>query len=162
MYQSIKERTMNNSDFYNTIFKRKSIRKYKKEPLESSKLMDLQNFMERLMPLYEDIKTEIVILSDKDIKVLLPIRAPHYIAIYSETKNEYLQNAGFMLQQVDLYLSANGMGACWLGLGLPQKESASRNGLEFVIAMAFGYADEPLHRKAQQSSSASHCLKYLL
>jgi len=145
---SIKERTMNNPDFYNTIFRRKSIRKYRKEPLESSKLVDLQNFMERLMPLYEDIKTEIAILSEKDIKLLLPIRSPHYIAIYSEKKNGYLQNAGFMLQQVDLYLSANGIGACWLGLGLPQKESASRNGLEFVIAMAFGYADGPLHRQS--------------
>lgn len=148
MYQIIKERTMNNPDLYNTIFKRKSIRKYRKEPLESSKLMDLQKFMEKLAPLYGDIKTEIAILPEKDIKLLLPIRSPHYIAIYSETKNGYLQNAGFMLQQVDLYLSANGMGACWLGLGLPQKESASRNGLEFVITMAFGYADEPLHRQS--------------
>ncbi|HPA55661.1 MAG TPA: nitroreductase family protein, partial [Bacillota bacterium] len=92
---------MNNADFYNTIFKRKSIRKYRKEPLESSRLMELQKFMERLAPLYEDIKTETAILSEKDIKLLLPIRSPHYIAIYSETKNGYLQNAGFMLQQLD-------------------------------------------------------------
>lgn len=138
---------MNNSDFYNAIYKRKSIRKYRKEPLESSKLKDLQKFMEELTPLYEDIKTEIVILSEKDIKLLLPIKSPHYIAVYSETKDGYLPNAGFMLQQVDLYLSANGIGACWLGLGLPQKESASRNGLQFVITLAFGYADEPLHRQ---------------
>ncbi len=139
---------MNNSDFYNTIYKRKSIRKYRREPLESSELKDLQKFMEELTPLYEDIKTEIVILSEKDIKLLVSIKSPQYIAIYSEAKDGYLPNAGFMLQQVDLYLSANGIGACWLGLGLPQKESASRNGLEFVITLAFGYADEPLHRQS--------------
>lgn len=139
---------MNNSDLYNAIYKRKSIRKYRKESLESTKLTDLKKFMEGLVPLHEEIKTEIVILSEKDIKLLLPIKSPHYVAIYSETKDEYLQNAGFMLQQVDLYLSASGIGTCWLGLGLPQKESASRNGLEFVITLAFGYADEPLYRES--------------
>lgn len=138
---------MNNSDLYNAIYTRKSIRKYGKEPLEGSKLMDLKHFMEGIMPLYEDIKTEIAILPETEIKLLLPIKSPHYIVIYSEIKDGYLQNAGFMLQQVDLYLSANGVGACWLGLSLPQKDSASRNGLEFVITLAFGYAEEPLHRE---------------
>lgn len=139
---------MNSSSFYNIIYKRKSIRKYRKEPLESSKLADLKKFMEGLVPLYEDIKTETAIVPEKDIKLLLPIKSPHYIVIYSEEKEGYLQNAGFILQQVDLYLSANGIGSCWLGLGLPQKESASRNGLEFVITLAFGHADEPLHRES--------------
>ena len=138
---------MDNSNFYNAIYNRKSIRKYRKEPVESSKLNDLSKFIEGLTPLYEDIKTEIVILSEKDIKLLLPIKSPHYVAIYSEAKDGYLPNAGFMLQQVDLYLSANGIGACWLGMGLPQKESASRNGLEFVITLAFGYAEDPLNRQ---------------
>lgn len=138
---------MDNSDFYNTIYKRKSIRKYRMEPLESSKLNELRKFIEGITPLYEDIKTETVILPEKEIRLMLPIKSPHYIAVYSETKDGYLPNAGFMLQQVELYLSANGIGACWLGMGLPQKESSSRNGLEFVITLAFGYAEEPLYRQ---------------
>jgi nitroreductase len=137
---------MSNLDFYNIIFKRKSIRKYKKEPVESSKLRSLQKFLEELTPLYHDIKTKIVILPEKDIKRLCSIRVPHYVVIYSEIKEGYLLNAGFLLQQVDLFLSANGIGACWLGLGIPQRASSSSNGLEYVIALAFGNADEPLHR----------------
>jgi nitroreductase len=138
---------MDNLDFYNIILKRKSIRKYKKEPLESSKLQSLRNHIEELTPLYDSIKTEIAILPEKEIKSISSIKVSHYVVIYSETKDGYLLNAGFMLQQVDLFLSANEIGACWLGLGIPQKVSASKNGLEYVIALAFGNADEPLHRK---------------
>lgn len=139
---------MNNSDYYSTIFKRKSIRKYRNEPLESSKLQNVQNYINGLTPLYSDIKTEIVILSGDEIKTIFPIKAPHFIAVYSEAKDGYMTNAGFILQQLDLFLSANGIGACWLGLASPQKESNSRNGLEYIITLAFGNADEPLHRES--------------
>jgi len=138
---------MNNSDFYGAIFKRKFIRRYGSEPLEASRLQSVQKYVDGITPLYDNIKTEIVILPENQIKTMFSIRAPQYIAIYSETKDGYLINAGFMLQQVDLFLSANGIGACWLGMGLPQKESASRNGLEYVIVLACGDADEPLHRE---------------
>lgn len=137
---------MDNLDLYSTIFKRKSIRKYTGEPLEASRLESLQDLINGLTPLYGSIKTEIVILSPKEIKTMLPIKAPHYVVVYSEAKEGYLPNAGFMLQQVDLFLSANGIGACWLGMGSPQKEAASRNGLEYVITLAFGNAGEPVHR----------------
>lgn len=138
---------MDNLDFYTTIFKRKSIRKYKKEPVESSKLQGLKDYIKELTPLYDSIKTEVVILPEKDIKRLCSIKVPHYVVIYSEVKEGYLLNAGYMLQQVDLFLSANSIGACWLGLGIPQRASSSSNGLEYVIALAFGNADEPLHRE---------------
>ncbi len=137
---------MDNMDFYEVIFKRKSIRKYKNEPLADSLLERVNTCIGNLSPLYDDIKTEIVVLSGDDIKLLLPIRSPHYITIYSENKEGWLVNAGYMLQQLDLFLSANGIGACWLGMGMPKKGVALRNGLEFVITMAMGYPDEALHR----------------
>lgn len=138
---------MDNNEFYSSIFKRKSIRKYKKESIEGDKLEIIKDFIEKLVPLNENIKTEIDILTAEEIKVLLPIKSPHYITFYSEAKEDYLPNAGFMLQQMDLFLSSKGMGTCWLGLGFPKKEAGSRNGLNFVITMALGYADEPLYRE---------------
>jgi nitroreductase len=139
---------MDNQDLYNSIFKRKSIRRYSNEPLEPSRLQSVRNYIEGITPLYGNIRTEIDILPENQIKSILPVKAPQYAAIYSEAKEGYLHNAGFMLQQVDLFLSANGIGACWLGMGSPQKEAASRNGLEYVITLAFGAADEPLHRES--------------
>jgi nitroreductase len=137
---------MNTSELYSTIFKRKSVRKFKNQKLEDSKLQSIQEYIDGLTPLYAGIKTEIAVLSENEVKTMLPIKAPHYVAVYSEVTDGYLVNSGFMLQQVDLFLSANGIGACWLGMGSPQKTAASRNGLDYVINLAIGYAEEPLHR----------------
>jgi nitroreductase len=56
-------------------------------------------------------------------------------------------NAGFILQQIDLYLSANDLGSRWLGMAKPSKQVPElKNGLEFVIMIAFGKALVPVHR----------------
>ena len=49
--------------------------------------------------------------------------APHFLAFFSEVKDGYAANAGFMMQQMDLFLSANGIGSCWQGGPKPIRES---------------------------------------
>jgi hypothetical protein len=51
-----------------------------------------------------------------------------------------------MLQQMDLYFSANGLGSCWLGIPQPTKEVTEASNLEFMILMSFGNPKEPLYR----------------
>ncbi|WP_371723380.1 nitroreductase family protein [Isachenkonia alkalipeptolytica] len=76
------------------------------------------------------------------------MNAPHYIAIYSEEKEGYLLNAGYILQQLDLYLSKEGIGTLWLGLGKPQESLKAKNGLLYVITLAVGKAKKKLQRKS--------------
>ena len=138
---------MTNEQLYQGIFRRKSVRKYNMEPLPAETVMDLQQFATQAKPLDETIRVEFEYLATDDVKKLMAIKAPHYICIYSEKKGNYLMNAGFLLQQIDLYLSANGLGSCWLGVAKPSKQvPAMKNGLEFVIMLAFGAANEPVHR----------------
>jgi len=138
---------MTNEQLYETIFRRKSIRKYDMTPLPEKTIAALQHFTTSLKPLDETIKIEYAYLGTNDVKNLLPIKAPHYICLYSEKKDNYLMNAGFMLQQIDLYLSANGLGSCWLGMAKPSRQVPEmQNGLEFVIMIAFGNANESVHR----------------
>ena len=73
-------------------------------------------------------------------------KAPHYIAAFSEAKDAYKANIGFMLQQMDLYFSATGTGSCWLGIPQPTKEVTESSSLEFIILMSFGNPKETLHR----------------
>jgi nitroreductase len=113
---------MNDNKLYETIFKRKSIRKYSQTLLPEKELSKLSNFIKELKPLYPAIITEINIVTPKDVKGLIQVNAPYYIASFSETKNGYLLNMGFLLQQIDLYLSANGLGSCWQGWPKPTKE----------------------------------------
>jgi hypothetical protein len=86
------------------------------------------------------------IVGKDEIKLLLPIKAPHYFIFYSENKDGYLTNAGYMLQQIDLFLSLNGLGSCYLGMAQPTKTAMKISEFEFVIVLAFGNATVPVHR----------------
>lgn len=68
--------------------------------------------------------------------------------MFSETKDGYFVNLGFMMQQMDLYLSRNNIGSCWQGSPKPKEGELKNSDLEFVIVMAFGNSrdSEPLHR----------------
>jgi len=137
-----------NADLYETIFKRKSIREYDLAPLDGHALAEIMAHTSTLKPLYDGIKVEMKLVSQKDVKGLLRAKAPQYLVVFSETKDGYLTNAGFMLQQMDLFLSANGIGSCWQGMPKPTKEILNSSTLEFVILLAFGKPKERLHRES--------------
>jgi nitroreductase len=118
------------------IYKRKSTRKYLTDTLDEKILQDIQNYFTKIKPLYCDIKVDFTIVGKERVKSLLWLVSPHYILAMSENKRGYLVNVGFMLQQVDLYLSSIGLGGCWFGMAQP-KEKISGD-MEFVIAFAFG------------------------
>jgi nitroreductase len=62
------------------------------------------------------------------------------ITIYSEEKEGYQENIGFLFQQMDLYLQTLGLGVCWLGMGkLNPRTLQQVEGMKFVIMLAFGY-----------------------
>jgi nitroreductase len=137
-----------NTNLYETIFKRKSIRQYDLTPLDGHTLAEVMAHTSALMPLYDDIKIEMRFLPQKDVKGLLLAKAPHYLAVFSDAKDGYLTNVGFILQQMDLFFSATGIGSCWQGIPKPTKEILNSSKLEFVILLSFGKAKERLHRES--------------
>lgn len=139
---------MINSQLYEAIFSRRSIRNYNMTPLSAEILTKLKEYASSIKPLDKSIRFELVYLGTNDVKNILPVKAPHYICLYSEKKDNYLMNAGFLLQQIDLYLSVNNLASCWLGMAKPSKEVPQlKDGKEFVIMLAFGNSSEPIHRK---------------
>ena len=131
---------------YDFMFKRKSIRKYSEKPLENKTLKEIEEYSKTLTKLFPNIKTELKVIKSKDVK-LVSSKAPYYIAFFSEDKKGYLTNAGFMLEQMDLFLSSNAIGSCWIGVGSPVKEIENKFDLKFVILLAFGNAEEKLYRE---------------
>jgi hypothetical protein len=67
------------------------------------------------------VQTEIKIVGPDNVKIRVMKKAPHYIAIFSETKEGYLTNIGFMFQQMDLFLSRNDIASCWQGIPASKK-----------------------------------------
>lgn len=116
------------------IYKRKSVRQYKTEELSLETLMEIEDFIKNIIPLHKETRVHYKIVSDT--KNLLPIKAPHYLLIYGDEKQGYLNNIGFMFQQLDLYLSSKGLGACWLGMAKPKDKIDNKK--DFVIAIGFG------------------------
>lgn len=139
---------MDNKELYETIFKRKSIRNYDLTTLGQNTLKEISDHLQSLTPMYEDIEVELKIISPELVKRRFMKKAPHYIAVFSEAKEGYLTNVGFMLQQMDLYLSAKGLGSCWLGIPQPTKELLKSSDMEFIIFLSFGKPTAPLHRKS--------------
>jgi nitroreductase len=137
---------MNTTAQYEAIFKRKSIRDYDPKPLDPDRLEEVSKNLQSLKPLLADIKTEFKIISPNQVTRKLRINAPHYIAAFSEVKDAYKVNVGFMLQQLDLNFSAIGIGSCWLGIPRLTKEVTESSDLEFIILMSFGNSKETLYR----------------
>lgn len=126
-------------NLYPYIFKRKSTRKYKMNNISSEIIDTIQDYIKEIVPLYPDIKVEFQLTGHENIKNLLPIKAPYYFIISSEKKDNYLENVGFMGQQLDLFLSSKNLGSCWLGLAKTKNNFKTK--LEFVITLAFGEAE---------------------
>ena len=81
---------MEKNELYETIFKRKSIRNYDLTPLDQNTIAKISEFMDNLTPLDSDIKVELKIISTDEVKRRVMKKAPHYIAVFSESKGRLL------------------------------------------------------------------------
>lgn len=125
------------------IYRRKSVRSYTGVPVESDIIEKIKGFISSLVPLMPEKRVRSEIVSSENVKCILPWKTPQSVAIFAEAGNDALVNAGFLYQQLDLYLQSIGLGSCWLGMGklAPKDNDAlkSSDGLEFVMMIAFGY-----------------------
>jgi len=120
------------------IYKRKSCRRFTGEPVDGEGIEKILSF--DLKPLYPEIKVRMDIVGRDQVKCICPWTTPQLIAIYSEEAQGYLENVGFLFQQMDLYLQTLGLGVCWLGMGrMNPKTATAVEGMKFVIMLAFGY-----------------------
>jgi len=123
------------------IYKRKSVREFSKK---SAKILESDiDLMETLgiTPLVDNIRVKVKILRAAEVKNK---RSDYCLAFYSEEKPLYLENMGFIGQQIDLELQSKGLGTCWWGMKKPNRQYKNIDGLGCVITMTVGYpqADE--------------------
>lgn len=138
---------MNQDVLYEAIFKRRSVRKYS-GPIDEDAMAEVESFARSLRPLRPGIGTEVRILDDDGVRGPFKVSAPNFLAFYSETMDDHAANAGFMIQQMDLFLSSRGIGSCWQGGPKPSGDARKVSGLNFVISLAFGRPDGEVHRRS--------------
>lgn len=124
----------------NQIYTRKSCRNYSDEELD---MAAIHEFMGNVKPLVEGIDYSYDILSSDEVKIRTGWSAPYYLALYSEKKDFYLENIGFIFQQLSLHLQSTGIGSCWVGMASPKVK-----GDDFVIVISFGKSDSITREKS--------------
>ena len=127
------------NNLYEMIFKRKSFHLFRNignEKITLEELKDIENKFKELKPLDDSIKVKIKIVKDSTTC----IRGQEYcILFYSEKKDNYLQNIGYLGEQLDLYLVSKNIGTLWFGIGKVKEKEL--DGLDFVIMIAIKKVD---------------------
>lgn len=130
-----------NSEFYQMIFKRKSFHLFRDTgdlDISAAEIQKIYETYSTLVPLYPDIKTAIRILPAGETGCR---RGEQYcIMMYSEKKDNYLRNIGYLGEQLDLYLVSQNIGTLWYGIGKPDRPVVY--GLDFVIMLAVSKIDD--------------------
>ncbi len=128
-----------NNDLYNMIFKRKSFHLFMgvgKKKITDEEIDDIYKYFDTIKTLVDDIKVKIKI--EKNIN---KDRGQEYsILFYSEKKDNYLQNIGYIGEQLDLYLVSKNIGTLWFGIGKPIEKEL--DGLDFVIMILIRKVDK--------------------
>lgn len=128
-------------DYYEMIFKRKSFHLFRNvgnDKILKDELNDIEKAFESFNSLYPDIKTAIRIVPS--VEVNFKRDAEYCILLYSEKKENYLMNAGYIGEQLDLWLVAHNIGSLWFGIGKP--DEPTYNGLDYVIMIAIRKVDD--------------------
>lgn len=125
------------------IFKRKSFRKFNTDlKISEKELIDIEEKINNLIPLDKYIKVDYKIVPKEQTTCK---RGEYCLLIFSEEKENYLKNIGYMFEQLDLYLASKNIGVCWYGMG---KTSIMKFGsLKYVIMLAIGKSLESEFRK---------------
>lgn len=133
------------------IYKRRSVRSYVGVPAAPLLITKISEFIKTARPLYPEIKTRAEIITGKDIKSVFPWTPPQAVAFFSEDRDGAYENAGFVLQQTELYIQSLGLGACWLGMGRASESVCSRifdmENLKYITMLVFGYPKGEQFRK---------------
>ena len=127
------------SKLYEMIFKRKSFHLFRNignEEITEEELKDIEETFYTFKPLIDDIKVKIKIVKNGTTCN----RGQEYcILFYSEKKENYLQNIGYLGEQLDLYLVSKNIGTLWFGIG--KVEEKNIDDLEYVIMIAISKID---------------------
>ena len=94
---------VDNMDLKEAIYRRQSIRKYNNVPLDSQTLDGLRAFIDNTRVLNPNIKWSYDIVGPENVRMLQRFKSPHYLLMFSQNRENYLQNIGFIFQGAVYY-----------------------------------------------------------
>lgn len=138
-----------NASLAPNILKRKSFHLFNdvERPLNQNELDGIEEFVTKVVPLDSSIKTKIQLVKNEETNAK---RGNEYcLLFYSEIKDNYLSNIGYIGEQIDLYLVSQNIGSLWYGIGRPLKKEKD---LTYVIMILLSKMKEASFREDVYSS----------
>lgn len=146
-------------NLFEAIFVRKSVRSYTNEALAPQMLEDILTQFEEIKGLFGGIETELAIFDNREgqykMLSMLGVKAPYYLVLYSEEKDRALMNAGYLMEQLSLYLCTRGLGSCFVGNPVLRKKYVRRDNKKMMAVLAFGKARGSWVRKPAEAKRLS-------
>lgn len=151
-------------NLYDAIFVRKSTRNFLMEEVDSKLLDNLIHFTKHVSYLEEEYQVSFKIVKNVNggneaVSGML-VKAPYYLLIASQEKEGHLYNAGYVLEQIVLYLTTKGLGTCILGLTKQKRNHIVEMEYPVAAILAFGKTKESIYRdqkKAKRMSEEQLC-----
>lgn len=150
-------------NLYDAIGLRRSVRDFQMKPLEEADMLNFRKYKTDILPLYPEIPVKIESVGYEEIrhkgkKGLFYVKAPYYISFLSRADEGYLLNAGYIMEELSLYLASKGIGSCYQGnMRIIENDD---DGLCEVMVMAAGYPRHYLYREegsAKRNSFSKLC-----
>ncbi|MDX9916911.1 MAG: nitroreductase family protein [Gudongella sp.] len=132
-------------DLFNSISKRKACREYINEPLTTVELEEVVEAIKSFEPLFPNIPLNYRFATE--IKGMFHVKAPHYLVISGNGEEGEQENAGFIGQQLMLWLNARGLGGVWLGASRDASENRESSD---IIVIAFGKVEGSPNRELSE------------
>lgn len=132
------------------IYRRKSVRDFVDSEIEEDILERIRSRISQIELLYEKSKIKCVV-SDYCKKSFY---APYYIGVYTDNTKEGVMNAGYVLQQLSIYLSAIGIASCYQAKSVIFKQ-VNTEGMKLAISLAIGYPVNKMYRDLDEISRLS-------
>ena len=129
--------------FTQAALKRKSVRNYSPERFIDALKAKITRAVKELVPLYDDAVTNFKFCPANTIRDVVKgnlVKAPYYIILSAKEADGYLENVGFMAEQLVIWLAQEGIGSCYCGMGKPA--SGAQISDTYCITLALGYPAE--------------------
>lgn len=137
-------------NYYQNATKRKSTRDFKEKAVAQNTINKIKEYFNSCKRLVPEISVELTVIDPKTAPNLtgcigyedFVIEAPHYILLTSEKSPNYLENAGFIGEDLVLKLTDMGISTCWITISdtIKLKERLRLPEGKLPVAfIAFGY-----------------------
>lgn len=148
-----------------------SVRDYSEKPISENLKNEIISYFPNSKNLLENIKTDIKFLNNSEVYNALNgkagyngimINAPHYIIIYSEKADNYIENSSYRASDIILKATDLGLNTCFITMSDRKEISKILNipeGMEITALIALGYKDKDLKNVSNDTKAGGNYSK---